>query len=128
MVEMEPAVAAERALDDFIAALNRRDDEGVTAAFNFPHYRLASGAVSVFEKPGDYNFAYFDQHTRADGWHHTEWNRKKVIHAHETKVHFDVQFSRYRADGSLIAVYQSLWVVTNMNGHWGVQMRSSFAQ
>jgi hypothetical protein len=44
-----------------------------------------------------------------------------------TKVHFDVVFSRYKADGSKAATYQSLWIVTKKDGQWGVQARSSFA-
>jgi hypothetical protein len=44
-----------------------------------------------------------------------------------TKVHFDDVFSRYKADGSKAATYQSLWIVTKKDGQWGVQARSSFA-
>jgi hypothetical protein len=43
------------------------------------------------------------------------------------KVHFDVAFSRYKADGAKYATYQSLWIVTKKDGQWGVQARSSFA-
>jgi len=43
------------------------------------------------------------------------------------KVHFEVVFSRYKADGSKYATYQSLWIVTQRDGTWGVQARSSFA-
>ena len=43
------------------------------------------------------------------------------------KVHFDVCFSRYLADGSRYATHQALWVVTRLEGHWGIQARSSFA-
>ena len=43
------------------------------------------------------------------------------------KVHFEVVFSRYKADGTKYATYQSLWIVTQKDGQWGVQARSSFA-
>ena len=43
------------------------------------------------------------------------------------KVHFDVVFSRYKADGTKYATYQSLWIVTLKDGNWGVRARSSFA-
>ena len=56
-----------------------------------------------------------------------DWDYKKVIHSSEKKVHLDVQFSRYREDGTLIGSFKALWVVTNQDGHWGVQARSSFA-
>jgi len=118
---------AMKVLDDYIEALNRRDEAGMNEAFNFPHVRFASGTVTVFEKRGDYPFEHFDRRTRADRWHHTNWDYKRVVHASEEKVHLDVQFSRYREDGTLIGSYQALWVVTNQDGHWGVQARSSFA-
>ena len=37
------------------------------------------------------------------------------------------RFTRYRKDGSVISGYDSIYVVTCENGHWGVKARSSFA-
>lgn len=119
--------AAERALDDFMTAFNARDTAGVNEAFNFPHVRLASGTVTVFEKRGDFTFDAFDARAETQGWHHTEWDYRNAIQAGPEKVHFDVQFTRYRADGSAIGSYKSLWIVTKLDGHWGVQARSSYA-
>ena len=45
-------------------------------------------------------------------WHHSEWDFRKVIAAGEAKVHLDVQFTRYRADNSVIGSFRSLWIVT----------------
>ena len=50
-----------------------------------------------------------------------------MINATDDKVHLAVQFSRWRADGSLIGRYKSLWIVTLVDGKWGIQARSSFA-
>jgi hypothetical protein len=38
-----------------------------------------------------------------------------------------VQFTRYRADNSVIGRYRSLWIVTKRDGAWAVAARSSFA-
>lgn len=119
--------AAERALDDFMTAFNARDATGVNAAFNFPHVRLASGTVTVFENRGDFGFEAFDARAETQGWHRTDWDYRNVIQAGPDKVHFDVQFTRYRKDGSAIGSYKSLWIVTCIDGHWGVQARSSYA-
>ena len=54
-------------------------------------------------------------------------DERRVVHASPDKVHLDVQFSRWRADGSLIGRYRSLWIVTARAGRWRVQARSSFA-
>jgi hypothetical protein len=42
-------------------------------------------------------------------------------------VHLDVQFTRYRADNSVIGRFRSLWIVTRQGGRWAVAARSSFA-
>jgi hypothetical protein len=38
-----------------------------------------------------------------------------------------LHFTRYRLDGSIIASYDSLYIVTLEHGRWAVKMRSSFA-
>jgi hypothetical protein len=42
-------------------------------------------------------------------------------------VHLDVQFTRYRADNSVIGSFRSLWIVAEYGGRWAVAARSSFA-
>jgi hypothetical protein len=34
---------------------------------------------------------------------------------------------RYRKDGSVIGGFDSIYVITCENGHWGVKARSSYA-
>ena len=60
-------------------------------------------------------------------WHHSGWDFRKVIAAGAAKVHLDVQFTRYRADNSVIGSFRSLWIVTKESGRWAVAARSSFA-
>ena len=50
-----------------------------------------------------------------------------MIHAGADKVHIDTRFVRYRADGSELGAFDSIYVVTREDGHWGVKARSSFA-
>ena len=63
----------------------------------------------------------------AAGWHHCAWERRNIIHSGEDKVHIDTRFTRYREDGSVIGEYDSIYIVSKQDGHWGVQGRSSFA-
>jgi hypothetical protein len=119
--------AALATLDRFMAALNRRDEAALNDALNFPHVRLASGRVATWETPGTYRIADFLGRA-GDGWHESRWDERTVIHAGLDKVHFAVVFSRWRADGSLIGRYQSIYIVTRVTGKWGIQARSSFAQ
>lgn len=117
--------AAMNCLDDFMAAFNARDLAAWEKTFNFPSVRLASNTLTIIE-PGHHKPGMFDT-ALGDGWHHSAWERREVIHAGHDKVHVDTRFTRYRADGSIIGSYDSIYVVTNENGHWGIKARSSFA-
>ena len=57
-----------------------------------------------------------------------DWDYVEVIDAGPDKVHFRVQFTRYRADGSAIGSYRSLYIVTLKEGRWAIQGRSSWAE
>jgi len=117
--------AATKCLDDFMAAFNARDLKAFEATFNFPSVRLASNTLVVIE-PGYHKAEMFSRGALKE-WDHSAWERRRVIHAGPDKVHFDTRFTRYRADGSVIGGFDSIYVVTCEKGHWGVKARSSFA-
>ena len=126
MSEHEAQIAAAiGCLDDFMAAFNARDVAAFEATFNFPSIRLASNTLVVIE-PGHHQPTMFESGPLSD-WHHSAWERRAVIHSGPDKVHFDTRFTRYRADGSVIGGFNSIYVVTCENGHWGVKARSSYA-
>jgi hypothetical protein len=117
--------AAMRCLDDFMSAFNARDLAAFEATFNFPSVRLASNTLRVIEK-GDHTPEMFAVGPLAE-WSHSAWERREVIHSGPDKVHFDTRFTRYRRDGGVIGGFDSIYVVTLENGHWGVKCRSSYA-
>lgn len=126
MTDHHAAIAAAMAcLDDFMAAFNARDLAAWEATFNFPSVRLASNTLTVIEA-GHHRPEMFERGALSD-WHHSAWDRRDVIHAGPDKVHVDTRFTRYRADGGVIGGFDSIYVITRENGHWGVKARSSFA-
>jgi len=122
----EAAIKAGMAvLDAHIVALNARDEAALIATLHFPHFRLTGGRVKIWERPDSY---LKDFYARAgEGWHHSAWDFRKVIAAGPDKVHFDVQFTRYRADNTALGTFRSLWIVSKVDGRWAAQVRSSFA-
>lgn len=119
------ATAALDVLDRHMAALNARDAEALAATLHFPHYRLSGAGMRIWETPARY---FDDFRERAGGdWHHSAWDFRNLIAVSAEKVHVDVQFTRYRADGSAIASYRSIWIVARIDGRWAAQLRSSFA-
>jgi hypothetical protein len=119
------ADAALSVLDRFMVALNAGNEPALLTTLHFPHYRLAGGRMRVWEEPGSY---LGDFRARAGaGWHRSDWDFRNIIAAGPAKVHLDVQFTRYRADNSVIGAFRSLWIVTEYAGRWAVAARSSFA-
>jgi hypothetical protein len=115
-----------KCLDDFMTAFNARDIAAWEKTFNFPSVRLASNALVIIDKLGWHPPDAFTRGALKE-WHHSAWERREVLHAGEDKVHIDTCFLRYRADGSVLGRFDSIYVVTRENGHWGVKVRSSFA-
>ena len=117
--------AAEAVLDAFMAAFNARDIEAWQQTFNFPSVRLASNTLTIID--ADYHQPEMFGRGALTEWRHSAWARREVIHAGPDKVHFDTRFTRYRADGSVIGGFDSIYVITCEDGHWGVKARSSYA-
>ena len=117
--------AAQKVLDDFMAAFNARDIAAWQKTFNFPSYRFHSNTVSVIDE----SYHQPDMFSRGalTDWDHSAWDRRAVIHAGADKVHIDTRFTRYRKDGSIIGGFDSIYIITLENGHWGVKGRSSYA-
>ena len=109
------------------SAWNLRDIDGMNDAFHFPHVRIASGNIRILEKDAAWPEDFFDRFIEATGWHYSLWDYRHAVQSTTDKVHFAVQFTRYRADDTVIGHYPSLWIVALIDGKWAVQARSSFA-
>jgi hypothetical protein len=124
----DPVSGARVVMDGFMAAFNAEDAEAIrTRWFHFPHVRFHSGKVSVMQRPEDFHNLVWSRSGQAEGWSRSAWDTVDVIDAGPEKVHFRVQFTRYRADGGAIGSYRSLYIVTFQAGRWGIQGRSSWA-
>lgn len=123
--DTDATVAAMAVLDRHFAALNAGDAAALADTLHFPHYRLAGVQMQIWDGPDNY---LRDFQARAGvTWHHSAWNFRDVFAASADKVHVDVQFTRYCADGSVLGTYRSFWVISRIDGRWAAQLRSSFA-
>jgi len=129
MLSVQAVDGARAAMDGFMAAFNARDAEAIRSRwFHFPHVRFHSGTVTVMQAPADYDNLVWESQGQSAGWGRSAWDYVEVIDAGPEKVHFRVQFTRYRADGSAIGSYRSLYIVTLKDGRWAIQGRSSWAE
>jgi hypothetical protein len=124
--------AAIAVTDAFLATFNAGDAAAHAATLAYPHVRLASGTVRLWEtqeeatEAMDRNMGLLRERVQ---WDHSRWDHRNVIHVGESKVHLDVQFTRFRPDGSVIGVYPAVYVIVRNadTGEWRIQARSSFA-
>ncbi len=139
--ESSPSFAARDAeimavLDRYMDALNALDLEGHLATYHFPHYRHASGEITIWETARDVtplsNVPEAERrvHLRSvlePDWHKSEWTRRDIVQGDGQKVHVVTRFERRRQDDSVITAYDSLYIMTREENGWGIKGRSSFA-
>ena len=114
---------ARAALDEYFRAWNAADNDAVAAISNFPRLSLGlNGQVVVRETPEEVVTDF--EVLRQSGWDHTTLDLAEAVHVSPDKVHFRIVFSRYSADGNPYTTAPGLYVVTNQNGHWGLQLQS----
>lgn len=125
-ISLEDETRCQQILALWMAALNRYDATAMDALMRFPHVRLSAGKVTVYDTPGNNPMDLFDRLRQQEGWHRSDWNETKLVQASPTKAHYALRYTRYREDGSIIGIYDSLYVFTALDGDWRIQCRSSF--
>ena len=121
--DREHEVEARAALEEYFRAWNAADNDAVAAISNFPRLSLGqNGQVVVRETPEEIA-TDFDA-LRQSGWDHQTLDLAEAVHVSSDKVHFRIVFSRYAADGIPYTTEPGLYVITNQNGHWGLQLQS----
>lgn len=111
--------------DRFMETFNAKDIALHRTTYHFPHVRVASGQVTVIptaETESD-SFARL----AAQGWDRSAWADRRIVQCDATKAHMLTTFIRYRADGSELSRFNSLYIVEFKNDRWGITGRSSFA-
>lgn len=126
MAEADDAeVAARHVAEEFVEGFNARDDQRHRDLMNFPSVILVRGECKIWHRPEDYSVPW-DKLASSEGWHRSTLDSAEVVQAGEDKVHLLVAFSRFDRDDVKYSTRQGLWVITEVDGHWGIQCRSSF--
>jgi hypothetical protein len=116
--------SARRVLDEFFVAFNAADNARLQPLSNYPHaFMMADGRVAVAAGPEEL-VTNFEAMRANEGWAKSTLDSAVVAHATAEQVHFDIVFSRLHADGKVYRTVPARWVVTNGDGHWGLQFRS----
>ena len=124
MEESDREAEARKPIDDFFAALNARDIEGCRRTFHYPNIQIAGNDVVILESPESFQIDF--QLLGNEGWTYSTLDSCSMRQSCNEKVHFEVQLSMHKPNDSRYATYQALWIITKIEGVWGIQCRSIF--
>ena len=118
-------MAGSTALDRFIETFNSRDPEAWAATLSYPHVRVSPSRRSATSSPTAQHYADAVNYDTADamGWHHSSWDHKWILAVSPDKIHASAQWCRYDHQGERILPNNVSYVITNIDGRWGIQAR-----
>lgn len=111
-------------IEAFTTCFNARDLAGMDACLHFPHIILSGERMLIWPKGGQMPSSFFDDLHRDTGWVETRYLRQEAVLVSPAKVHLVLEYTRNRADGSIISRHFNLWIVTCDGERWGIKQRS----
>ena len=93
------------------------------STLHFPHVMLSGAERLVWPNAGQHPADFFEK-LKASGWQSTQYETQEPVLVSHDKVHFVVTYTRRAADGSVLSRHKNLWIVTRINGQWGIALRS----
>lgn len=119
---------ATTAVYNFFEAFNSGDNYSLSAVSHVPQIMLNNGrflypqfreAVPVIVN--------FDGLRSVQDWAFSTIESLSVIHATPNKVLFDIEFERFNSAGDKYLSTKAIWVLTLIDGKWGLEFRSLLA-
>jgi hypothetical protein len=114
---------AMRALDRYLETWNSQDPALWATSLHYPHVRPGAGQFEVSRTPAEYAAGVNFEQTRRTGWHHSEWVSREALQVGVSKVHIAGSWQRFTAEGSPQTVSAITYIVTSVDGRWGVLAR-----
>ncbi|MCY3963903.1 MAG: hypothetical protein OXG83_02595 [Acidobacteria bacterium] len=122
------AAAAVAAVERYLEAFNDRDEAAMTAALVFPHVRVGRGGVRVWKTAAEYMEGFdFDGFAERLGWERSEAESMEAIQVGARGVNVAVRITRYGAGDARIHSFDTVYLVTEKDGHWGIRAGASIA-
>ena len=113
---------ARAALDRFLEAWNSADNNIIRKTVNYPYITHAPFGMVIANEPEQFN-TDFDG-LKKQGWARSTFDKITPGQSSDQKVNFEVEYSCLNAAGEMISRGYMFYVVTNNEGHWGMQYRA----
>jgi len=119
---------AQTALERHAQAINERDLETYRGTMNYPFtYQNYNGVALTIDSSSEIGVTAqppWDIILQTDpDWLRTEFDEIEELARSVSSVVFKVGFRRLDTSGNDDGSYQAIWIVTQQQGHWGVQFR-----
>ena len=122
------ASAAIAAVERYLDAFNARDEEAMVAALHFPHVRVGAGRASVRKSAAEYMEGFdFDAFAERIGWVRSEADSMEAVQVGARGVNVAVRITRYGEGGARIHTFDTIYLVTEEDGRWGIRAGASIA-
>lgn len=121
--------AARQALVAFMTEWNTGNDANLRRAMNFPFVTVPGGGALIVDRRAEDFSQGFDGLRTREGWDRSsfDYDSLSVVKSSAEKVHLELGFSRYKADGTPYLSSRAFYVVTKQDDHWGLQLRTGAA-
>ena len=108
----------------FFSTFNDQDADGWAGVMSYPHLRVSAlGRTSLYAKAADYSERASWDRIQASGWVRTQGIDPVRTRASATKVHLSGGWTRYDAEDESILTNRVTYIMTNIEGSWGIQAR-----
>ena len=118
----ESEMEARAALERFLEAWNTADNSAIQKTVNYPHITHAPVGLIVAKAPRQFITDF--EEMKQQGWSRSTFDKITPRQSSDHKVNFEVEYSRLNAAGEVISSGYVFYVVTNDEGHWGMQYRA----
>lgn len=113
-----------QAHDRFLETWNTRDADTWASSLNYPHVRPSSNPrFDLFDSAEDYAANANFTETLATGWRYSRWHSREVLQVGNNKVHIAGRWIRFDENDNPTISSLVTYVITNRDGHWGLQSR-----
>ncbi len=108
----------------FFEADRAKDANAWAAVMSYPHVRVAAaGQTECFNSPQDYAATADWAAREATGWAYTRGRDPVRLHEGQDRVHLLAGWTRYNANDEPILWNRVTYILTRLEGRWGVQAR-----
>ena len=109
---------------DFFRSFNTRDPHVFAMSLHYPHVRMSwIQDPRIFADAEAHSLNQSWDRLVEAGWDHSVGVEPSVIHESPDKVHIEGGWTRVREDGSQLLVNRVSYIVTRLDGLWGIQCR-----